>query len=127
MTRLFNRTSEKEKRLKLRKNMTEAEILVWSKLRAKQMCGHKFRRQYSVGVYSLDFYCPSLKLAIEIDGDTHFQAGARKYDLTRQEFIERFGIRFLRFTNPQVCENLEGVLESIRKTVKQMEKLGVST
>ena len=69
--------------------MTEAEILVWSKLRAKQMCGHKFRRQYSVGVYSLDFYCPSLKLAIEIDGDTHFQAGARKYDLTRQEFIER--------------------------------------
>ena len=107
--------------------MTEAEILVWSKLRAKQMCGHKFRRQYSVGVYSLDFYCPSLKLAIEIDGDTHFQAGARKYELTRQEFIERFGIRFLRFTNLQVCENLEGVLESIRKTVKQMEKLGVST
>ena len=127
MTRLFNRTREKEKRLKLRKNMTEAEILVWSKLRAKQICGHKFRRQYSVGVYSLDFYCPALKLAIEIDGDTHFQAGARKYDLARQEFIERFGIRFLRFTNLQVCENLEGVLESIRKTVKQMEKLGVST
>ena len=86
--------------------MTEAETLVWSKLRAKQMCGYKFRRQYSVGVYILDFYCPSLKLAIEIDGDTHFQAGARKYDLARQEFIERFGIRFLRFTNPQVCENL---------------------
>ncbi len=107
--------------------MTEAETLVWSKLRAKQMCGYKFRRQYSVGVYILDFYCPALKLAIEIDGDTHFQAGARKYDLTRQEFIEKFGIRFLRFTNSQVCENFEGVLECIRQTVERMEKSGVST
>ena len=101
--------------------MTQAETLVWSKLRAKQMCGYKFRRQYSVGVYVLDFYCPTLKLAIEIDGDTHFQAGAKISDLSRQDFIEKFGIRFLRFTNQQVSKNLEGVLARIKKSVEQME------
>ena len=122
MTRVFNRRSEKEKRHRLRKNMTEAEILVWSKLCAKQMQGYKFRRQYSVGVHVVDFYCPSLKLAIEIDGDTHFQAGAGEYDRTRQEFIERLGIRFLRFTNAEVCGNLQEVLECIRQTVEEMRK-----
>ena len=101
--------------------MTQAETLVWSKLRAKQMCGYKFRRQYSVGVYVLDFYCPTLKLAIEIDGDTHFQTGAKISDLSRQDFIEKFGIRFLRFTNQQVSKNLEGVLARIKKSVEQME------
>ena len=102
--------------------MTEAEILVWSKLRVKQMQGYKFRRQYSVGMYIVDFYCPALKLAIEIDGDTHFQAGAGEYDRTRREFIEGFGIRFLRFTNAEVCGNLDGVMEFLRHTVEEMEK-----
>ena len=122
MTRFFNRTTEKERRHKLRKNMTDAENVVWSKLRAKQMCGQKFRRQYSVGVYVLDFYCPALKLAIEIDGGTHFQAGAKISDVSRQEFIARFGIHFLRFTNRQVNKNLEGVLAHIKETVEQMER-----
>ena len=64
-----------------------------------------------------DFYCPALKLAVEIDGDSHFVADADKNDARRQVFIESFGIRFLRFTNEEVYRNLEGVLEAIASVV----------
>ena len=66
-----------------------------------------------MGMYVLDFYCPALKLAIEIDGDSHLKPGANERDADRQAFVESFGIRFLRFTNDQVYLNLEGVLETI--------------
>jgi very-short-patch-repair endonuclease len=78
MTILYNKTSEKAKGQLLRKNMTNAEALVWSKIRDKQIEGSKFRRQYSVGQFVIDFYCTELKLAIEIDGDSHFQDGAEQ-------------------------------------------------
>ncbi len=77
------------------------------------MNGERFLRQYGVDQYILDFYCPRLKLAIEVDGDSHFISGAEEYDKTRQVHIEAFGIRFLRFTNADVCENLEGVCQTI--------------
>ena len=80
MTRVFNKTAERERRRLLRKNSPEAELVIWSRLKAKQLLGHKFRRQYSVGAYVIDFYCPGLKLAIEIDGDSHFQEDARDKD-----------------------------------------------
>ena len=113
MTQYFNKSEEREKRRRLRNDMPAAEAVVWSRLRRKQVCGCKFRRQYSVGSYVLDFYCPALKLAVEIDGDSHFAADANDYDQQRQAFIESFGIRFLRFTNKQVYGNLEGVLQTI--------------
>ena len=118
MTRHFNKATEKQKRRHLRRNMTQAERMVWAKLRDKQMCDYKFRRQYSVGSYVIDFYCPALKLAVEIDGESHFEEGVEAYDQQRQAFIENFGIRFLRFTNREIYENLEGVLEAIRQVVK---------
>jgi very-short-patch-repair endonuclease len=117
MTQYFNKASEKEKRRSLRNNMPKAELAIWSKLRGKQMLGYKFRRQYSVDRYVLDFYCPELKLAIEIDGDSHFQVGAVADDKHRQAFIESFGISFLRFTNEDALKNLDGVLETIRQRV----------
>jgi very-short-patch-repair endonuclease len=120
MTRYFNKTTEKQKRRQLRSNMTQAETMVWSKLRGKQMCNHKFRRQYSVGSYVIDFYCPALKLAVEIDGDSHFEEGIEAYDQQRQTFIENFGIRFLRFANREVYENLDGVSDAIRQAVRQL-------
>ena len=113
MTQFFNRPTEREKRRRLRKDMPTAEDLVWSRLRRKQVCGHKFRRQYSVGPYVIDFYCPGLKLAVEIDGDSHFLADAVTQDKQRQGYIESFGIQFLRFTNEQVYRNLDDVLEKI--------------
>jgi len=75
--------------------------------------GYKFRRQYGVNKYVVDFYCPKLKLAIEIDGDSHFGNQAIKYDQKRQSYIESFGIKFLRFTNNDIYNNIDEVLEVI--------------
>jgi very-short-patch-repair endonuclease len=113
MTILFNKEEAKDKRRALRKNMPQAEVMLWSKLRGKNVKGYKFRRQYSVGSYIVDFYCAELKLAIEIDGESHFIEGSEDRDRQRQEFIESAGIRFLRFTNTDVYERLDGVLETI--------------
>jgi very-short-patch-repair endonuclease len=119
MSRIFNKNSEKEKRRILRTNAPNAELLVWSSLRGKAVLGYRFRRQYSVGPYVLDFYCPALKLAVEIDGDSHFQEGAQGDDSVRQTGIESLGIRFLRFTNDEVYNNLEYVLEEITRAVTE--------
>jgi very-short-patch-repair endonuclease len=100
--------------------MTKAEFIIWQKLKGKQIEGCKFRSQYSVGKFVVDFYCTELKLAIEIDGDSHFQEGAQEYDRERQAFIESVGIRFLRFTNDEVYKNLEGVLEIISLKVREL-------
>ena len=120
MTQFFNKTSEKVKRRLLRNNMPKAEAVVWAKLKGRQMLGYKFRRQYSVERYVVDFYCPELKLAVEIDGDSHFQEESRDDDKLRQAFIESFDIQFLRFTNEDVYKNLEGVLETVRRMVLEI-------
>lgn len=117
MTLLYNRTSEKAKRQLLRRNMTKAEFMIWQKLKGKQLEGYKFRRQYSVSSFVIDFYCTELKLAIEIDGESHFEDGAQEYDQERQAFIESVGIRFLRFTNDEVYGNLQAVLERITQEI----------
>jgi very-short-patch-repair endonuclease len=118
MTEFFNRSDEKDRRRRLRNNMPPSEVLLWSKLRGKQLLGRRFRRQYSVGPYCLDFYCPEISLAIELDGDSHFTDDAKRYDQERQEWIESFGMRFLRFTNTDVYENLDGVLHVIAKAIE---------
>ena len=120
MTKLFNKTSEKSKRRELRSNITKAEAIVWQKLRCKQLENCKFRNQYSVDRFVLDFYSLELKLAIEIDGETHFLEGAAQYDEERQIFIESTGIKFLRFTNKDVYDNLNGVLETIAYKIREL-------
>ncbi|MCL4511370.1 MAG: endonuclease domain-containing protein [Bacteroidetes bacterium] len=118
MMAIFNKSSEREKRKMLRKNMPEAEVILWSRLKGKQIVGMKFRRQYSVGPFVLDFYCAEKKLAIEVDGPSHFEDGAQEHDAERQRWIEQFGIRFLRFTNTDVRTNLNGVLRAIEEGSK---------
>jgi very-short-patch-repair endonuclease len=113
MTKVYNRESEKYKRRMLRKNMPQAEVILWSKLKGKGLDGYRFRRQYSVGKFVLDFYCPKLKLAVEIDGDSHFVEGAYERDKERRKIIETFAITFLRFTNKEISENIDGVLSKI--------------
>ena len=113
MTQIFNQHKELEKRRQLRNNPAPAEIKLWQAIKGKQVGGYKFRRQYSVGPYVLDFYCPVLKLALEIDGSSHDGDDAQEYDEQRQRYIEALGIRFLRFTNADVHQNLEGVVTRI--------------
>ena len=122
MTKLFNKTTEKLKRQQLRRNITKAEAIIWQKLRCKQIETCKFRNQYSVDRFVLDFYSPEIKLAIEIDGESHFQEEAAQYDRQRQIFIESTGINFLRFTNNQVYENLNGVLEIIAQKIRELRQ-----
>ncbi len=102
--------------------MTKAEAIIWQKLRCKQIETCKFRNQYSVDRFVLDFYSPEIKLAIEIDGESHFQEEAAQYDRERQIFIESTGINFLRFTNNQVYENLNGVLEIIAQKIRELRQ-----
>jgi very-short-patch-repair endonuclease len=113
MAKIFNKNNVRGKRRSLRKRMPPAEVALWQVLRNKQANGHKFRRQYSVDRYILDFYCPSVKLAIEIDGDSHFNEAAIQADKIRQNAIEDMGIKFLRFTNHDIQENLESVFKKI--------------
>ncbi len=71
MTSIFNRQQDKEKRRDLRRNMTKAEVLLWLQLKSRKMLGQRFLRQYGIDAYVVDFYCPKLKLAIEVDGESH--------------------------------------------------------
>lgn len=113
MTEIFNKEKHCKKRKYLRNNMTKAEILLWLKLKGKQLNGLKFRRQYGIDSYVVDFYCPELKLAIEIDGAVHSYNSQISFDKQRQKDIESLGIKFLRFTNQDITKNINGVLNSI--------------
>lgn len=116
---IFNQKTNKLRRQTLRNSMPKAEIILWSKLKNKQLKNCKFRRQYGVGKYIIDFFCPLANLAIELDGESHFQDGVEKYDSYRQKYIESCGIRFLRFTNTEIYKNLNKVLASIEETLDQ--------
>jgi very-short-patch-repair endonuclease len=112
MTIHFNNLNYKDSRKYLRNHPTFTEHLLWKHLKSKQLCGYKFRRQYSVDKYILDFYCPKLKLAIEVDGITHENAKKREYDYKRQLYIESFGIKLIRFSD-SVDYELVGLRQSI--------------
>ena len=122
MSRVYNRSSEKPKRQFLRCETPKAEQVLWSKLRRRQMLGYKFRRQYSVAAYVVDFYCPAARFAIEVDGDSHFQKGSAARDEARQVAIESFGIHFLRFRNVEVFEHLDVVLEAIARHLLELKR-----
>jgi very-short-patch-repair endonuclease len=102
----------------MRREMTEPEIRIWLKLRAKRYGEVKFRKQKVVGRYIVDFSSNKPKLVIEIDGDTH--AGREVYDAIRTQFLEEQGYRVIRFSNRDVMENLEGVLETLAAVVVEM-------
>ena len=112
------RTLKNAKRL--RADMTDAERLLWSKLRRKQMHGLMFRHQASIGDYIVDFACLSIKLIIEVDGGQHNINKAA--DEVRTRWLEAQGYRVLRFWNNEVLQNLDGVLEAIwRATAPKSE------
>ena len=119
---LHNTIANKPLRQELRKNSTSPEQKLWQKIRNKQL-GVKFRRQQGIGRYIADFYCAELNLVIEIDGDSHFEQNAEKYDLERNNFMNGLGIRVLRFTNREIVENLDGVLLVLKEIIEQSKNL----
>lgn len=102
----------------LRRSSTDAEALLWSKLRARQLGGLKFRRQHPLEGYVLDFACIEARLAVEIDGGQHAQCDAVQRDDLRTQVIGSCGLRVLRFWNNEVLSNLEGVLQVIAEAAQ---------
>lgn len=107
---LRNDKTTTEKRKLLRKKQTPQEIILWSHLRNSKL-GFKFKRQYALGAYILDFYCPRKLLCIEIDGLQHIEN--KGYDEIRTKFINDFGVKVLRFWNDEINNNLDSVLKKI--------------
>ena len=97
----------------LRRRMTDAEVILWTRLRGRSLHGRRIRRQHPIGPYIADFACVSLGLVIELDGATHGSPEEIAYDRKREAYLERHGFRVLRFVNAAVYENLERVLYAI--------------
>ena len=101
----------------LRNHLTEAEQRLWQRLRRKQIHGAQFYRQKPLLAFIVDFYCPSAKLVIELDGSQHFAAEHRAKDQARDAALARLGLRVLRFDNRQVLLEMEAVLAVIGEAV----------
>ena len=109
----------KERSQQLRKEMTTAEKLLWSRIRGKKLTGYWFYRQKPVGEYIADFYCPNAKPVIEVDGGHHFNTETCEYDKVRNAYLKGMELRVLRFTNTQVLSDIDTVLDLIKKEGSQ--------
>lgn len=99
--------------------MTRAELTLWEELKEKKLDGRKFRRQHSIGHYIADFYCPSEKLIIELDGQHHFTLEGQLNDKERDAHLGLMNIKVLRFENKLIFENMTEVLNQIKAHFKK--------
>ena len=99
----------------LRLNMTDAEKLLWEKLRNKQISGLHFRAQHPIDIFIADFYCHKIKLIIEVDGGIHNTEEQRLHDIGRTAEMEEYGIKVIRFTNDEIFKNIDNVIIKIEK------------
>ncbi len=104
----------------LRRTQTNAEKKLWDLLRNRQLLDVKFRRQFPVGHYIIDFYSPQCRLGIEADGGQHYDEDGKQKDETRTEELSKFGIKILRFSDYEILNNIEGIIEVIQKEVGKL-------
>lgn len=114
---LYQNPIFKDRRKELRNSATEAEKLLWTRIRRSQL-GYKFIRQYSIGPYIVDFYCPQLRLAIELDGSVHVADDAKVYDIERDNYLRAHDITVIRFWNDRLFKNIQKVLGKIEESLK---------
>ncbi len=108
-----NRAEMVRRRRELRRSSTPAERLLWGALRNRRLAGLKFRRQYGIGRYIVDFVCLEARLVVEVDGESHEHRGEQ--DMARQRWLEDKGFRVLRVSNEEVLRDLETVLQGIER------------
>src|SRR5699024_12244205 len=118
----LNPEHTKNFRRHLRNNMTETEIRLWSRLKGKQILGYKVRRQYGIGNYVVDFYCPRLKLAIEVDGESHYTRKGKEHDKKRDSFIRDERIEIIRIPAPEIYDNLDGIVRHLRNIFEKRDE-----
>ena len=116
--RIHNKKFLEPFRKKLRGHGTTAEAFLWTHLQQKKLEGRKFRRQHSVLNFIVDFYCAEERLAIELDGQYHMNPTAEEKDAARTKKLEEVGLKVLRFENRTVFDNLDWVLEEVKKNFK---------
>ena len=114
----FNLKELKETRKALRLNSTSAEAVMWTQIKGRKINGRQWRRQFSVGPFIIDFYCPALKLGIELDGAPHYAPGGYEADELRTDYLREHGIRIIRFENKDIWTSLEGVIETIERETR---------
>jgi very-short-patch-repair endonuclease len=102
--------------------MTGAEKLLWKRVRNKQLCGIKVRRQYGFGPYVLDFYVPNAFLAIEVDGKIHLSTKQMEKDLNKDAFLKDNSIEVIRIKNEDIFDNIEYVLSKLETVVNERLK-----
>jgi very-short-patch-repair endonuclease len=114
----MHREERRAFRRDLRNNATTCERRLWAKLRRRQISGYKFRRQHPIGPYVLDFFCLQRRLAIEVDGDSHYFTRGMLGDRWRTAYLAERGIRVIRFTNTEIIAELDDVLEAIARALR---------
>lgn len=120
---LKNLTHLEKFRKKLRKNQTPAEVVLWKFIKNNQIKNMRFRRQFSIGNYILDFYCRKLKLGIELDGNFHFTELGQEKDRERDKYLNELGITIMRFENGLIMKRSETVLSLIEDKIDELSKL----
>ena len=118
---VFNKLWLKKNRRKLRKDATKAERVLWKGLRNKRV-GYKFRRQHSIGPYIADFYSPDVKLAIELDGETHDDPKIQNRGQEKERYIESLNLKLIRFSNPDILKYPEGIIKYIQDICDKIKR-----
>ena len=119
-TAIANSSEFRERRKNLRNNSTPAEAVLWRSLKGRGARGYKFRRQQSIGPYILDFYCPELRLCIELDGSSHDLKF--DFDQRRSGFLHEQGIRVVRFENNLVRADVDGIVAEIIRIGEEIKR-----
>lgn len=119
---MLNPKKTKKQRQYLRKNMTKWEIRLWNDLKQKKMLGYKVQRQYGVNNYVIDFYCPKLKVGIEVDGEIHFKYGRRIQDHKKDELLNELGIRVIRISTIDMEEDYESIVVHLEDLFQKRER-----
>jgi very-short-patch-repair endonuclease len=120
MTEHFNKQDYLQRRRDLRNGASVPERILWSKLKGKQILGLKFRRQYGIGSFVVDFYCVEIRLVIELDGSSHASEAVWEYDQERQKYIESLGLRVIRLTNQELSASADQCVEKIAYVAQTM-------
>jgi very-short-patch-repair endonuclease len=117
MPHIHNRAILRTRRKSLRNDLTKPEALLWRILQRRKFLGYKFRRQHSIGRYIVDFYCPTLQLAIELDGSQHYSPNRIVYDRERDAYISSLGVTIVRISNQDFLKSQDASFEYLRGVI----------